>query len=122
MNAQLQPSHKLQEAKILATAFLNAGKELGLSRSVLAEIIDRDRSSIGRGGINPNTNSGKLALMLIRIYRSLFVLMVGDSAQMKHWMRTPNLHTGGVPADQVRSSTQDLVKIVGYLDAMRGKV
>ena len=59
--------------------------------------------------------------MLIRIYQSLFVLMGGDSAQMKHWMLTPNLHTGGVPADQVRS-IQDLVKIVGYLDAMRGKV
>jgi len=47
--------------------------------------------------------------------------MGGDSAQMKRWMLTPNLHTGGVPADQVRS-IQDLVKIVGYLDAMRGNV
>ena len=122
MSAQLQLKIKPQEAKVLATAFLNAGKELGLSQAVLSEIIDRDRSSISRGGINPKTKSGELALMLIRIYQSLFVLMGGDSAQMKHWMRTPNLHTGGVPTDQVRSSIQDLVKIVGYLDAMRGKV
>jgi hypothetical protein len=60
-------------------------------------------------------------LMLIRIYRSLFVLMGGESVQIKHWMKTPNLHTGGVPADQVRS-IENLVKIVKYLDAMRGKV
>ena len=122
MNAQLQSRTKPQEAQVLATAFLNAGKELGLSQSVLAEIINRDRSSISRSGINPNTNSGELALMLIRIYRSLFVLMGGESVQMKHWMQTPNIHTGGVPADQVCHSIQGLVKIVEYLDAMRGKV
>jgi hypothetical protein len=122
MNAQFQSRTKPQEAQVLASAFLNAGKELGLSQSVLVEIIDRDRSSISRSGINPNTNSGKLALMLIRIYRSLFVLMGGDSVQMKHWMQTPNLHTGGIPAEQVSRSIEGLVKIVGYLDAMRGKV
>jgi len=119
MNAQLKT--KPQESQVLATAFLNAGKELGLSQSVLEVIIDRDRSSISRGGINPNTKSGELALMLIRVYRSLFVLMGGNSAQMKHWMKTPNVHTGGVPADQVLSIPY-LVRIVEYLDAIRGKV
>ena len=121
MTAQLQSRTKPQEAQVLATAFLNAGKELGLSQSVLEVVIDRDRSSIRRGGINPNTKSGELALMLIRVYRSLFVLMGGESVQIKHWMKTPNIHTGGVPADQVRG-IETLVKIVRYLDAMRGKV
>jgi len=119
MNAQLKPQS--QKAQVLATAFLNAGKELGLSQSVLVEIIDRDRSSISRNGISPNTNSGKLALMLIRVYRSLFVLMGGNNTHIKHWMVTQNLHTGGIPAEQVRDISY-LVKIVEYLDAMRGKV
>jgi hypothetical protein len=122
MNTQLKVRTNLQETQVLAKAFLNAGKELGLSQSVLTEIIGRDRSSISRSGIDPNTPSGKLALMLIRIYQSLFVLMGGEIVQMKHWMKTPNLHIGGVPADQVRRGIQDLVKIVQYLDAMRGKV
>lgn len=121
MNAQLKPRIKPQEAQVLATAFLNAGKELGLKQLVLERVIDRDRSSINRSGIDPNTKSGELALMLVRIYRSLFVLMGGNSEQMKHWMKTLNLHTGGVPADQILC-IPDLVKIVGYLDAMRGKV
>jgi hypothetical protein len=47
--------------------------------------------------------------------------MGGESVQIKHWMQTPNIHTGGVPADQVRG-IETLVKIVRYLDAMRGKV
>jgi hypothetical protein len=120
MNAQLKPRLKPEEAQVLATAFLKAGKELGLNQSVLEVIIDRNRSSIGRGGIDPETKSGELALLLIRVYRSLFVLMGGNGAQIKHWMQTPNLHTGGVPAEQVRS-IPGLVKVVEYLDAMCGK-
>jgi len=40
---------------------------------------------------------------------------------MKHWMRTENLHTGGVPAEQVRT-VQGLVGVLEYLDAIRGKL
>ena len=119
MNALIKT--KTKEAQVLAIAFLNAGKELGLSQAVLGPMIGRDRSSISRGGIDPKTASGKLALLLIRVYRSLFVLMGGDSANMKHWMQTSNLHTGGIPAEQILD-IQGLVKIVEYLDAMRGKL
>lgn len=119
MNAVLKT--KPQEEQVLATAFLNVGKELGLSQAALVSIIDRDRSSISRNGIDPRTKSGELALLVIRVYRSLFVLVGGDSAQMKHWMQTDNLHTGGVPANQMQS-IQGLTRVVEYLDAMRGKI
>jgi hypothetical protein len=36
-------------------------------------------------------------------------------------MHTNNRHTGGVPAEQVRS-VQGLARVVEYLDAIRGKV
>lgn len=110
-----------QEAQVLATAFLNAGKELGLSQSVLTTMIGRDRSSISRSGIDPETKSGELALLLIRVYRSLFALMGGDNVQMKHWMHTANRHIDGVPANQVLK-IQGLVGVIQYLDAMRGKI
>ena len=119
MNTLLKP--KPQPAQVLASAFLKAGKEMGLSQAVLEKAIDRDRSSIGRKGIDPDTKSGELALLLIRVYRSLFALVGGDSVQMKHWMKTANRHTGGVPAEQVLS-IQGLVGVVEYLDSMRGKV
>lgn len=108
-------------AQVLATAFLKAGKELGLSQTVLEQTIDRNRSSISRYGIDPGTKSGELALLLIRVYRALFALVGGDGEQMKHWMKTANRHTGGIPAQQVRS-IQGLVGVVEYLDAMRGKL
>jgi hypothetical protein len=112
---------KPEPAQVLATAFLKAGKELGLSQAVLEHIIDRNRSSISRYGIDPDTKSGELALLLIRVYRSLFALVGGEGEPMKHWMKTVNRHTGGIPAQQV-CSIQGLVSVVEYLDALRGKL
>jgi hypothetical protein len=83
-------------------------------------VIGKDRTSISRG-LDPASKSGELALLLIRVYRSLFVLVGGGPDDMKHWMHTANHHTGGVPAEQVQS-VQGLNRVVEYLDAMRGKV
>lgn len=106
---------------VLATALVNAGKELGLNQSALGAVIGKDRSALSRGALDPDSKAGELALLLIRCYRSLFALVGGDAAQMRHWMHTPNRHTGGIPAEQVRS-VQGLVQVVAYLDAIRGKV
>ncbi|MFO1417870.1 MAG: MbcA/ParS/Xre antitoxin family protein [Methylotetracoccus sp.] len=108
-------------AQILSKALAAAGEALGLSQSELAEAIGRDRSSIYRKGINPHSKPGEAALLVIRVYRALFALVGGDVAQMRHWMHTANRHTRGVPAEQLRS-TEGLVDLVHYLDALRGKL
>jgi hypothetical protein len=116
----LAASHELDAAEVLKKAFLNAGKALGLPQGKLATIIGRDRSTLSRGKIEPASKAGELALLLIRCYRSLYALMGGDAEQMRHWMHTKNLHTGGIPAEQV-ASVQGLMEVVLYLDAIRGK-
>ena len=105
---------------VLTKAFLNAGKGLGLSQADLGRIVGKDRSSLGRG-LGPSSKAGELALLLIRCYRSLFVLLGGQTRDMRHWMHTQNRDTGGVPAQQVQS-VQGLSRVVEYLDAIRGKV
>lgn len=103
---------------VLTKALLNAGRTLGLSQDVLGEIVGRDRSSIARG-LDPDSKAGELALLLIRCYRGLYSLVGGQPQDMRHWMHTPNRDIGGVPAEQVRS-VAGLVRVVEYLDAMRG--
>ena len=105
---------------VLSKALVNAGKALGVSQSDLGKVVGKDRTSIARG-LDPRTKSGELALLLIRCYRSLYVLVGGKSEDMKHWMHTPNRHTGGVPAEQIKT-VQGLARVLGYLDAMRGKI
>lgn len=105
----------------LTKAFLNAGKALGFNQDDLGEIVGRDRTSINRNGIDPDSKVGELALHLIRVYRSLFALVGGQQDDLRHWMRTENRHVGGVPAERVKS-VAGLIHVVEYLDAIRGKV
>ena len=59
--------------------------------------------------------------MLIRCYRSLFVLVGERPKDMRPWMHTHDRDTGGMPADQVKR-VQGLTRVVEYLDAMRGRI
>jgi len=116
-NALAQPEAR----RVLSTALVNAGKELGLTQQSLGQIVGKDRTALSRGGIDPDSKSGELALLLVRAYRALFALTGGDREAMRHWFQTENLHTGGVPSEQVRS-VQGLMHVVEYLDAIRGKL
>lgn len=116
----LATTEHVDEAAVLVKAFTNAGKTLGLNKTVLGEVVGRDRTAFVRGRLAPDSKAGELALLLIRCYRSLYALMGGNEQQMRHWMRTENVHTGGVPAEQVRTVT-GLTEVVAYLDAIRGK-
>ena len=111
----------VDQASVLAEALINAGKHLGLNQAELGEIIGKDRTAIGRGRIDPASKAGELALLFIRCYRALYVLVGANPQQMRHWMQTENLHTGGIPAEQVKT-VQGLTTVLEYLDAMRGKL
>ena len=117
----LAQAHQVDKAEVLVEALLNAGKVLGMSQGDLGAVIGKERSALSRGRIEPDSKSGELALLLIRVYRALYVLVGGDQAQMRHWMRTENRHTGGLPSVQVKS-VQGLTRVLEYLDAMRGKL
>lgn len=112
------PRHDADE--VLAEACLNAASALGLSRRQLGRVVGRDRSRL-KDALRVDSKAGELALLLIRCYRSLYALVDGDERMLRHWMRTPNRGTGGVPLEQVQSVT-GLTAVVGYLDAVRGKV
>lgn len=119
MSLALAPD--IDPSSVLTEALANAGKHLGMSQAELGEIIGKDRTVISRGRITADSKAGELALLFIRCYRALYVLVGGNSQQMRHWMQTDNLHTGGIPAEQVKT-VQGLTTVLEYLDAMRGKL
>ncbi len=117
MKAKLiQPNPK----HVLGKAVLNAGQEMGLTQTEISAIVGRDRTSIATRGIDPQSKSGELALLVVRIYRSLFALLGGESKNIKHWIHTENHHIGGIPSSEITKTT-GLVRVVEYLDAIRGK-
>ena len=109
---------------VLAKALLNTREQLGLTQQELAEIVGVHRTAISRWadtGLRPQSKSGELALLLIRVYRALFALFGGNLQDMRHFLRTDNRHLAGVPLE-LMGRVQGLVHVVEYLDAIRGKV
>ncbi len=110
---------------VLCKAVLSAQERLGLTQDALGRVLGMDRSSVARmkkrGQLDPQAKVGELALLLIRVYRSLFALVGDDPAALRHWMQTENLHLGGVPAQMI-TRVEGLSRVLQYLDAMRGRV
>jgi hypothetical protein len=109
------------DRQVLSKALFNAAEAMGISKAEAAKIIGRERTGIVRDGIDPNSKPGELALMFIRIYRGLYAVVGGDQDNMKHWITTENQTFGQSPR-QMMDSCQGLVRVLMYLDAIRGKV
>jgi hypothetical protein len=72
----------------------------------------------GARTIDPASKEGELALLLVRVYRSLDALVGSDAAQRAAWMQTHNHALNGTPAALIERAA-GLVGVVAYLDAMR---
>ncbi len=108
---------------VLAKALLNTREQLGLTQQELADIVGVHRTAISRwaeGGLRVHSKTGELALLLIRVYRSLFALFGGNLTDMQHFLRTDNRHLDAPPLS-LMLQVQGLVRVVEYLDAIRGK-
>ena len=117
--------HRPDPAAVLTRATLSAAARLGLRSRELAAVIGASEASVSRlkGArvLDPTSKEGELALLFLRLFRSLDALMGGDEARARAWLRAENLHLGGVPADRMRS-VEGLIDVVQYLDAMRGRL
>lgn len=113
-----------QPDAVLAKAVLRAADQLGLKQAELARALGVHRTAISRlkqsASLDPRSKTGELALLLIRVARSLSALTGGDEAWMRHFMRAPNRLSGGVPAQQIET-IQGLVTVLQLVDALRGK-
>lgn len=113
-------------ADVLTRATLAAAARLGVRNARLAVIIGTSEASVSRLAsgtrqLDPGSKEGELALLFLRLFRSLDALVGGDEAQARVWLHAENLHLGGVPAERIRQ-VEGLVDVVQYLDAMRGRI
>ncbi len=109
---------------VLTKATLRAARLLGLTDAALGAILGISGASVSRLGgghraIAPADKEGQLAVLFLRMFRSLDALL-GDAASSRAWLHAENSHLGGVPAGLIRS-VEGLVHVTQYLDALRGK-
>ncbi len=124
MNARA-PLSAPDPALVLTKAVRSAADRLGLRNRALAEMLGTSEASIsrlrGERTLNPASKEGELALLFLRLFRSLDALVGGDEARARAWLHAGNEHLGGVPAERIRR-VEGLVDVVQYLDGMRGRL
>lgn len=108
---------------VLAKATARAGALLGMTGVALAKTIGLSEPTIsrilrGEKGIDPASKEGELALLLVRVYRSLDALVGTDDQKRCAWMNTHNQALGGRPLQLVQKA-EGLVATLNYLDGMR---
>ena len=113
-----------QAREVLTRAFLRASQKLALTQGDVAKTIGVSDASVSRlfsqrRTIDPESKEGELAILFVRLYRSLDALLGGDDAGQK-WFHAHNYHLQGTPAEIIKT-VQGLMDVIQYLDSMRGK-
>ena len=111
------------EGVVITKAAVNAAERLGLTARILSSVIGVSEATVSRLKrqdtlLERGTKPFELAVLLVRLFRSLDALVGNDAAKAGAWMGSHNRALNGVPR-QLIESPQGLVSVVMYLDAMR---
>ncbi len=111
---------------MVTKAVIRAADQLGLSNKDLTNVLgisEATASRMKRGGyvFRPNQKPFELAVLFIRLFRSLDAIVGGDSAVAQSWLRNDNTVLGARPVDLMRSIA-GLLHVIAYLDARRAIV
>src|SRR5215470_18282509 len=110
-----------QAAGVLTRAVLRASDILGLAQKELAAVLGVSPASLSRlykGSrlIDSRSKEGEIAVLFLRVFRSLDALMGGSREKSQKWLQAENVHLGGAPV-QLIETVPGLVHVVQYLDA-----
>jgi hypothetical protein len=128
MPAPLKASaeRKDDKAAVVAKAALRAAGQLKIPNRLLAQIIGLSEASMSRAArgafqLDPDGKPFELALLFVRLFRSLDAIVGGDAPTAAAWLRADNLALGAKPIDLIQR-VPGLIDVIAYLDARRAIV
>ena len=112
--------------RVVTKALLRAAEELGLTARALAPVIGVSEATLSRMkkdgfALAPGTKPFELAVLFVRLFRSLDAIAGGDPHVARAWLSNPNEALDGRPVDKIRTIT-GLLDVIAYLDARRARV
>ena len=114
------------EGAVVTKAALRAATHLGLTNKTLANVIGLSEATISRmrAGeyvLQPEQKPYELAVLFVRLYRSLDAIVGGDDAVATAWLKNPNTALQGEPG-RLMQTVPGLMNVIQYLDARRAIV
>lgn len=120
------PQDQKQASAVLTRATCEAAQRLSIKGSELSTILGVSPATITRMKqqtytLSPESKAWELAILLVRLYRSLDSITNGDENTAKAWMRNPNEHLHGIPIS-LTQKVDGLSRTLAYVDAFRAPV
>lgn len=117
---------ELNKAIVVGKSVLRAAARLKIPARVLADVIGLSEASVSRIAqgsfrLDPESKPFELALLFIRMFRSLDAITGGDQVSAAHWVRAENTALGAKPLDLI-AHLPGLIDVIAYLDARRAIV
>ena len=108
---------------VVTKAVVRAAERLDVSNRLLAAVLGLSEATVSRMStgsyeLAAASKPFELAVLFVRLFRSLDAITGGDSAVARAWLRNDNTVLGAAPISLV-TSVSGLVNVVGYLDARR---
>jgi hypothetical protein len=116
----------VSQAAVVTKATLNAASKLRITNKLLANIIGVSEATVsrmysGRYLLQPEQKSFELAVLFVRLYRSLDAIVGGDDAVASTWLKSRNTALDGEPIAFIQT-VPGLMNVIQYLDARRAVV
>jgi uncharacterized protein (DUF2384 family) len=111
---------------VVTKAVLRAAERLAVTARVLAVVIGVSEATVsrmkrGEFALEPGTKPFELAVLLVRLFRSLDAITGGDEKVAARWLTSPNLALDARPIEKLQT-VSGLVDVIAYLDARRALV
>ena len=114
------------QAAVLTKATLRAATQLGLTNKALATVIGLSEATVSRmrSGdyiLQRGHKPFELAVLFVRLYRSLDAIVGGDDAVAANWLKNRNTALDAEPFVLIQT-VPGLMNVIQYLDARRAIV
>lgn len=112
-----------QAGVVVTKAVLRAADRLSITARILASVIGVSEATVsrmrrGEFRLEPGTKPFELAVLFVRLFRSLDAITGGDETVAASWLVNPNSVLDGRPIEKLRT-VSGLVDVIAYLDARR---
>ena len=113
--------------EVLSKALLKTAIYLGITSAKLGRVLGLSPATISRlhGGkylLSVGRKEWELAVLLIRLFRSLDSITGGSKDTARTWLNSQNGAFAGRKPVELIETAEGLVRVVAYLDASRGIV
>ncbi|MER9302437.1 MbcA/ParS/Xre antitoxin family protein [Mesorhizobium sp. M0293] len=123
---QPQTAAKTADNAVLTKATLRAADLLDITARMLASVIGVSEATVSRMRrdeflLERGTKPFELAVLFVRLFRSLDAIVGGDAAVARAWLKNANTAFDAAPLEKILTIT-GLVDVIAYLDSRRALV